>query len=345
MLTPCFSYYQINTVDIWDFEYHLFFNPSEEFKHFSRIRVMEELSQKLQVIVISETPPFITYDNYIGGDKDMKTYYLNKVNRFTQAIDFSESIRLAYFFSNNDGYSYRIDKEIKSDHKDFAFWFSLKLRQYELGLHHINSFLEYHLTHSFERYILSYMDFLNKRIIRQYQNIFFSPRLSQTITEYLQSFADTLDPQDTPPKETPKYHKRPRTRKNYNSYYLTILQKEPTYLQNNGGYQAFEQLIEYGFIKADIDFDFENFKNIFSGVGVTKTKRIIWLGGKIYLKLFVHYLVRTKKIEPMGNENWTTTIKCFLNKEGKEFETTQLQYANGGTDQRKEVLYAIADIL
>ncbi|WP_188111992.1 hypothetical protein [Aquimarina sp. RZ0] len=40
-------------------------------------------------------------------------------------------------------------------------------------------------------------------------------------------------------------------------------------------------------------------------------------------------MLKTNTIEPTGNENWTTTVKCFLNKNGEEFTTSQLQHANG----------------
>ncbi|WP_027393233.1 hypothetical protein [Aquimarina latercula] len=353
MLEPSFSYYHINTVDIWDFEYDNFFNPLIEFKNFSAIRVMEELCKKIQSIAILETRPFITFDDYINGDQDSRNYYKSKSDRFINSGSFSNYIRLNYFFSDNNGYQYRVNKEILSNNTDFAYWFSLKLRQYELGLHHIDGFLEHHLKHSFEDYLVYFIDFLMKRVFRQYENIFFSSRVRVTVLEYLESFTKnvetTIEKKENVYliKSNGKSNKRPRTRENYNSYYLTILQKEATYLEknSNGLYDAFQKLVSHQFIKADIDLDFDNFKKIFSGRGVTKSKRFIWSGGAIYLKLFVHYMLKTQKIEAMGNENWTTTIKCFLNKNGEEFKTSQLQYANGGTDKKIEILYGIVDLL
>ena len=56
-------------------------------------------------------------------------------------------------------------------------------------------------------------------------------------------------------------------------------------------------------------------------------------------------MIKSNKIEPMGNENWTTTVKFFLDKNGNEFELSHLQHANGGTSEKTELLYGIVDLL
>ena len=48
MLEPNFKDYEINTLNIWDFEYDFFFDPPVEFMNFSVDRVMEELYEKIQ---------------------------------------------------------------------------------------------------------------------------------------------------------------------------------------------------------------------------------------------------------------------------------------------------------
>jgi len=351
MLEPNFKDYEINTLNIWDFEYDFFFDPPVEFMNFSVDRVMEELYEKIQRIAIAQGRSFATYDSYIHGDQDSRRYYEGKSNRYLNcSVNFRDYIRLNYFFSDNDAYSYRVNKEILKDEEDFAYWFSLKLRQYELGLHHIDGFLKHHLTYSFEDYITNFIDFLIKRVLRQYEGIFFSSRVRVTVMEYLEDFVKTVEMEEKNAsliKAKNKSTKRPRTREIYNSYCLRILEKDSNYLNSNYNqfYDVFEKLIKHSFIVADIDLDFENFKRIFSGRGVTKTKRFIWSGGKIYLKLFVHYMIKSNKIEPMGNENWTTTVKCFLDKNGNEFELSHLQHANGGTLEKTELLYGIVDLL
>ncbi|WP_438711067.1 hypothetical protein ACSTS3_21445 [Aquimarina muelleri] len=352
MRQPCFSYFNINTIDIWDFEYGWILDKPIEFDKFPLTRVMEELSEKMRAIAISKSTPFITYEHYLNGDDDLRRYYENKINRFHRvAPDFIEHICLEYFYCQNDGYQYRVNYEIPPSAEDFGYWFSLKIRQYELGLGYLFDFLNHHLSCSFEDNKAVYIDFLRIRVIRQYKNIFFSDRVSDTVMDYLNNLIPPLENQivkKEPEIQTTKaIGKRPKTRKEYNSYFLTALKKDPAYLNTNTNEfdTAFEQLIEHKFIKADIDFDLDNFKKIFSGRGVSKTKRCVWIGGKIYLKLFVHYMIKTNKIEPMGNENWTTTIKCFLDKDGNEFDASQLQYANGGTTEKKKILYSIVDRL
>ncbi len=351
MQEPLFTHFQINTLDIWDFERDCFLNPGIEFKNFSQQRIMETLIEKVRDISISKTSPFTTYDGYLEGSKDTKRYYESKVNQLNRACDFSDYIGLEFFFSRNDGYSYRVNYEILSKEEDFAYWFSLKLRQYELGVRYIPEFLKHHLSYSFDDYEISYIDFLNVQVLRQYHNIFFSDRVSDTVKEYVDTLFVSLKNQiakDEPEVKNEKsIGKRPKSREEFNSYRLTILQKEPAYLNSHSTdfYDAFHLLIKHNFIKADPDFDFERFTKIFSGRGLSKSKRIIWSENNIYLKLFVRYLLQTKKIEPMGNENWRTTVKCFLDKNGNEFKTTQLQYANGGKDEKVKLLYSIVDRL
>ncbi|KAA1243325.1 hypothetical protein [Aquimarina sp. RZ0] len=351
MLQPCHSYLDINTSDIWSFEYQCYFDSPEEFNGFSRSKIISKLYDKIKTIAYLETKPFITYQNFVTGDADQKRYYESKLNRFLGATDFSDYIRLEYFFANDDGYSCFIEKMIPKDDIDFGYWFALKIRQYELAVQYINDFLEYHLTHSFDRYIIDYIDFLQKRILRQYQGIFFSSRVADTVKEYLESYANnpTLEIEEDHTETMPvnKNKKRIRTREHYNAYHLSILKSNPDYLQGygNGVYHGFLELIKHRFIDANEDKDYDNFKKLFSGKGVTKSKRCIWLEGNIYLKLFVRYMLQTGKIEPMGNENWTTTIKCFLNKKGEEFEVSKLKHANGGVPKKIELLYSIVDSL
>jgi hypothetical protein len=352
MPEPLFENFEINTLYIWDFERDCLLNPLIEFKDFSEQRIMETLVEKVRNIAISKSRPFTTYEGYLEGGKDTRHYYESKINQLYRASDFSDYIRLEFFFSRDDGYSYRVNHEILSKEGDFAYWFALKLRQYELGIAHIYDFLDHHLSYSFYNHSPSYLNFLTIQVLRQYHNIFFSDRVRDIVKEYITKLRPFVEHQITEKaapeqKSTKAIGKRPKARKEFNSYRLTVLQKKPAYLMGNstGFYHVFHLLIQHQFIKADPDLDFDRFKKIFSGRGVSKSKRIIWLDDNIYLKLFVRYLLQTKKIESMGNENWRTTVKCFLDKNGNEFKTSQLQYANGGKEEKVKLVYSIIDRL
>jgi hypothetical protein len=97
MQEPLFTHFQINTLDIWDFERDCFLNPGSEFKNFSQQRIMETLIEKVRDISISKTSPFTTYDGYLEGSKDTKHYYESKVNQLNKAFDFSDYIGLDFF--------------------------------------------------------------------------------------------------------------------------------------------------------------------------------------------------------------------------------------------------------
>jgi hypothetical protein len=90
--------------------------------------------------------------------------------------------------------------------------------------------------------------------------------------------------------------------------------------------------MDYGFIKEKSSFAV--FEKILSNQKVLKNKRLHCMGGFIYLKLLIRYLLDNQKIESMGNEHWVVMTKCFVNNDGSELDIIKVSKANGGTKIR-----------
>ncbi|MGD1847961.1 MAG: hypothetical protein ACFB10_21420 [Salibacteraceae bacterium] len=83
----------------------------------------------------------------------------------------------------------------------------------------------------------------------------------------------------------------------------------------------------------------ENFFAIFQRKKIWKRKRVKWMGTNKELQVFVHYLNNeSKKIEALKHDIWITTLKCFVNKDGKDYSENQLKNASGKQQDRYQTL-------
>jgi hypothetical protein len=56
----------------------------------------------------------------------------------------------------------------------------------------------------------------------------------------------------------------------------------------------------------------------------------------------MNYLVKDlKKVELHENDIWLVAVKCFVDKDGKEFKTDQLRKASGDNYKRQKLLESI----
>lgn len=344
--------FNVDFGEIWEYEkrYYLYLTKRKE----SNSKKINRQKKFLKSLIHQIHLLIVTYGVSTCSQNSEPEKYHELLVRKKKVSCFDDLVEFEWFFYEEKVFPFNQKVSINKDTKNFHYWLAAKIRQYNLDIFALHEFLEFHLHFSFSNNVLEMAEYLEK-LSTQYS--FIGAKASIEMEVFIEKLDLMLLEQQKKQKYAIKTQeiaeikkvtkKRPRTRKDYNAYHLTILQSKPDYLQHSysGLYIMFKELIEYNFIKADIDFDYENFQKLFSGIGVSKSKRFIWCGDNIYLKLFVHYLIKTDKIEPMGNENWTTTIKCFLNKKGKEFTIAQLQHANGGTEKRVSLLYSIVDSL
>lgn len=332
MIEPCFSYFSIDIGDIWSFESGLFLDNGDNLK------LLESSIEKIRNKTIERGRPSVTYDHSQYSD-DMIRYYSGKVERFLNAKDLKALVSLGYFVSRDDLYQYGQHIIITKEDPDFDYWFALKLRQYDLSLKHLNDFLNYHLENSFENNKFEFKEFL-ELILLQYENLLIPQRVNQLVQKFMNSVLH-LDPKKEESKIPPKTNKRPRSIGNFYSFKLTALQSNPSYFitRKHEIKEIFQDLIDYGFIKEKSSFAV--FEKILSNQKILKNKRLQWIGGNVYLRFFVRFLLDKNKILPMGNDHWIIVSQCFVGKDGSDLYSDKIRLSKGGKKERIELLHTI----
>lgn len=114
-----------------------------------------------------------------------------------------------------------------------------------------------------------------------------------------------------------------------------MLNEQPHYIKNHiiNFMDAFKKLKTNSYIDSNISW--ENFKAIFGA-------REIPPGSNKELQWFVKYLVYTsQKVVDLDKDIWLITIKCFINKNDKEFTESQLRNVSVDRLDREELVESI----
>jgi hypothetical protein len=169
--------YLIKIYDIWGFEQSQFQNIQDYDKDFAFF-VLNKIEEVIQ--------EYGTPDFEIDPKSESHSYQLNKLERYTSRLkDIRERIALGFFFAYDKCYSYSNEIIISRNHSDYLFWFSLKLRQYDLNLQKTASFLAFHLEKNFNKNRKKFIE-LVEISLDQYPE-FFSDRLRKTIDKWILS--------------------------------------------------------------------------------------------------------------------------------------------------------------
>lgn len=331
-----FTYFEINTCDIWDYERSMFLSgkSSEELAH--------KLIHDIRVLIEPNVEP--VYNSELETNEE---YFQKKVDRYLNvATNLEEMYALDYFIGYDGIYQYDYDIIIDKDHQDFEYWFNLKLRQYEDKILMIDEFLSFQLDKIFESKLDDYVKFL-KMSIRQYEGDFYTSKVSDTLKDWIETRSNQI--------EEPKVKSKPSIRSNkgerkmqedFNSFLLKAFVENPKYFIINANEQLeiLVQLKKNGFI--DSVTTPSQFQSIFQNKSISTKKQIIWQGSVKELQWFVKYLVYdSKKVVDLKNDIWLVTAKCFSHKNGTEYSDTQLRNASGKRIQRKELLESILENL
>jgi hypothetical protein len=165
----------IKVYDIWYFERsQLFNNPSYD-KSFA----IQLLNRIEQLIAAKSKPNFI-----VDRNSQESSYQLNKQSiHSSRCSDIKERYALSYFFTHDSYYSYSNEVEVSPTDDEFLFWFSLKLRQYDLSLHMVNDFLKFQLKRCSANRGFDFFEMLDLCILQHPD--FFSDRLVQTVKGWI----------------------------------------------------------------------------------------------------------------------------------------------------------------
>ncbi|WP_438710250.1 hypothetical protein ACSTS3_14345 [Aquimarina muelleri] len=228
----------------------------------------------------------------------------------------------------SDSYTYLKNFTITLRCNDFDYWFALKLRQYQIGLKYIYTFLNYHLANSFNNNIKKFNEFL-ELVILQYENIFFNKNVSKVIKKYKKK--------ELIQKRISHDIKVRKPKTTYNTFLLKNLQTNSNYIRDNivDFMDIWSLLKKESFI--DKNTSFENFKAIFKNQKIEPIDRIKWAGTNKELQWFVKYLVyKSEKTVNLDKDIWLVTRNCFIKNDGKGFTESQLRNASGDRLNRKK---------
>ena len=313
--------FDIDTSDIWVFE-RLYFLHIEKNIDLS-IRIISEI----QSLIIKNREPSYDVSFYDNGDENAKRKYSRDRNSYVENLSSPEKIfDLEFFFHNNACYEYYANVKITKSNISlnlFHFFFTLKLRQYAFALIHTPDFLDHQLESNFRRDRESYIEFLSL-LLRQYSGLFID-KLIETINDYLNKLRK----------------KAPADLVEAKSFLLVGYRdyRKEYFIKNANEFaDAFIGLKDNEFIDPDTKLD--QFKRIFTQSTIQPDRRIIWIGRNVELKWFVQILSDDQsKIVPPIVGRWKTTLYCFANKNGEDFEEeTVISKASGKPDERKDIL-------
>ncbi len=338
MIPPSFRYFPIDLGDIWDFERGLLLhNGGNE-------HILEASLEEIRNTTVEKGRPSVTYDGSQYSE-DAIRYYRAKVDRYLNTKNIYDQVALDYFISRDDLYQYTQDIVFEKNDTNFDYWFTFKLRQYDWGLKYLKEFLDYHLEYTFEANASAYIAFLELSLL-QYEIDIIPNKVFLQTKKYINSLTlQEFRSQTEQKSKSTNTNKRPRSLGNFHAFKLIALHSNPRYFTsyNHQLKEVFQDLMDYGFIKEKSSFS--SFEKTFSNQKINKDKRLHWVGGYIYLKLFIRFLLDNQIIEPMGNDHWVVMTQCFLDHDGKELDIIKVSKANGGTKNKVEKLESIIDRL
>ncbi len=322
------EYYDLNTHDIWYFERLYFMNVEKN------IDLSQKIISEIQSLIVNNKKPAYDVRFYDEGDADAKRKYSRDINKFLNNQSDPEKIfDLQYFFHEHSCYEYYaaviINKDLVGETL-FQFFFTLKLRQYSYALIHTSNFLDHQLRSNFNKKRETFIEFLNLSL-RQYSELF-SKELIETVNDYL----------------TKLRKKAPADLLEVRSFLLVGYRdygKEYFIKNVNVFSEAFIGLKDNKFIDPDTKLD--QFKRIFTQSTIQPYGRIKWIGRNVELKWFVQILIDDlTKIVPPVVGRWKTTLYCFADKNGTDFEREEtISKASGKADERTNVLRKILEKL
>jgi len=362
--------YDIDTADVWNYEReNLLF--LEENNH----TLAKTLLNKLKEIIVQREKADFRLEDYDSGDEKFRVYYTRNMQQYLDSFkSLKGQYEIEHFFDNKGScYSYDCPIIISIGDPDYDFWFTLRLRQYDGKISDIEKYLNYQLKINFNQDNSEFLKFLNL-CLRQYsENL--SNKVIPTVREWMENEIKLLNNAEEVLKGDKKENSDKEIRSEIDKL-TSITETLKETLGKNGNQRKGNKDVITGYVEHDSfklkgvenfqvyfeengvvltgilkelrkDFfddstTYQQFKDILSGGKIKSEKRISWKGSFKELNMFVSLLnYDLKKIEPIKNGIWCTTVKCFT-KEGKDITEPQVHYAKG-SDKKRKILKSILE--
>lgn len=339
-MEPILDYYAINIIDIWPYERSLFFNKRTSL---DRIQLVEKRTIKVIIDAAnldqhvegkSPVEPFTDLKRYDSGEHD--EYWVQRLQRWNSAFgNVYERIALDYFLEGDAFYSFTQDIQIDLSREDFDFWFSLKLVQYQENVKYLSSFLDFHLTSTFNDDIAKIRAFLSL-LLCQYEDEILPKRVVSILKDWLNKLKENQDSQvhnEVKNEPVVEVHK---------TFYLDIVRDQPSILHsNNELIEAFTLLKKNKFISEDTNF--EQFRRLFQLKALDESNLIHWTGTLIELKWLVQEICREGVCSHInGVEKWQVAQQCFVIKHKNQWvkidKYTKISNASGADKNKSKII-------
>jgi hypothetical protein len=170
-----FDTFTIQIRDIYDFEKTQLDNSPNYDKVFAA-----NLFDNIEDIIFKNNSPIFP-KNLTGFASDK--HRLMDEKYCLDRSDITNRTALPYFCRVNNCYGFDNDILVKASNEDYGYWFSLKLRQYDLALQKTHLFLNFQLKNYFKKKNEKFYDFL-ENCLDQYPD-FFSERLRKSIQKWI----------------------------------------------------------------------------------------------------------------------------------------------------------------
>jgi hypothetical protein len=289
-LEPNYTYLDINTADVWEFERTSFLDEKSSEEHGRKI------ISAMQAIIFKNAKPQFSISDFTDGKAEDRNYFKSKVEVFQQHCNSTKGLFIVeYFFARDALYQYDYDIIIDSTNENYEYWFALKTRQYGTRLAALGSFLSYQLNKNFSDNFKEFSKFL-KLNTRQHKGVLYSAQIVDTIGDWIDEQQPTNHKQTA--MDTDEASASNAT--SFNSFSLKAHRLEPNYFSKNINdvVEVLRQLKTNRFIHPETKLD--RFKAIFQNKSIDPDKRIIWMGSHKELQWFVHILSSDlKKIETL----------------------------------------------
>lgn len=340
MEEPNYSYMEIDTGDIWNYERSFVVSGNAD------LELARKVLDKIESLIIREGKPSFTVDLYDNGTAENRKYYERKVKECRESITSVEQLfRNEIFFHRNDCYSFEFPVVVNPEHEEFEFMFALKLRQYDARISAIAEFLEHQLEKNFNSEAARFVRFL-KLCLRQYTGIL-SEKVIVTTNEWIQEKGEAGSSEIVQKTAVDSSQLREEiTAVKINapvlnfgtplpaSFTLKAYVEDPEYFVKNANeFVEVFQALKKGFFSSETKLD--QFRAILSNKNIKREDRIEWTGSLMELSMFVRLLHNDlEKILPIEKGVWSIAVSCFT-KEGKNIKESQLSNASGSTRNRE----------
>ena len=207
MNEPCFEYHKIDTFDIWEYERQKYLENNSNDEHITNLKkryeeviIYTNRWQKKEDAAVT-VAPFTDIHRFDNGKH--KGYFDRNIRDLHNANTTKDHVALNYFMVRDDLFSFKQTIYINPNHRNFDYWFSLKLGQYTEGLKYLNGFLNSTLKELFNNDFKSCIEFIEVAML-QFEKLL-SPSLMKLISKWIEKTPD-LTAQPKLQQYKTKYH-------------------------------------------------------------------------------------------------------------------------------------------